>query len=60
MPIILRILALFVEDLFVFVGFVFIVKATFMWSETAGIYSIGIVLILVGLLLSRKPSSKRR
>lgn len=59
-PAILKVLVLFIEDIFVFLGLFFIVKATFMWNEVVGVYSIGVVLILIGLMLIRKPSPRRR
>ena len=56
---ILRVLGKFAEDIFILTGLIFIVVATFMLSEIAGIYVLGIILLLIGLLMARKPKERR-
>ncbi|WP_010500648.1 hypothetical protein [Paenibacillus elgii] len=55
-------LLLFVDDIFFLLGLLVIVRATFMWNEIAGMYALGIMLAIIGLIFGRKPpdSAKRR
>ncbi|WP_163854616.1 hypothetical protein [Paenibacillus elgii] len=55
-------LLLFVDDIFFLLGLLVIVRATFMWSEMAGMYALGAMFLIIGLIFGRKPpdSSKRR
>ena len=55
---VLRILGAFAEDFFIGLGLTLIVVATFMIDRVAGIYSLGIVCLAMGLILARKPPRK--
>lgn len=56
---VLTILSKFTEDFFIFLGLILIVIATFMINKVAGIYILGFVFLVIGLLLARKPPKRR-
>jgi membrane-bound ClpP family serine protease len=56
---VLSILGKYAEDFFIILGLVFIVAASFMISRIFGMYILGLVLLLVGLLMAIKPKGRR-
>ncbi len=48
-------LASFIEDIFIFSGLGFIIWATFLLSNIAGLYALGACLIIIGVYLTRNP-----
>ena len=52
------ILSCYIEDLLIFSGLFFIACATFMVSETAGYYSLGVSLLGLGVYFTRNPLGK--
>jgi hypothetical protein len=56
----LSLLSLVIEDFFIVGGLFCIVYSMYMVSEFAGTMTLGVVLILVGIVISRYPSMKIR
>jgi hypothetical protein len=55
---IINLLAVIVEDFFVFAGLGVIIGTTFWINKIAGWYTLGAIFLLIGLILSRKPPRK--
>jgi hypothetical protein len=55
---IIQFLSLFVEDIAIFLGAFFIIRATFLISYVGGLYITGLFLLTFGVLISRKTSKK--
>lgn len=55
---ILIFLGAFVEDLLIFIGLTLIITATFTLNRIAGIYSLGFILLIIGLIMARRPPRK--
>ena len=45
----------YIEDALIFSGLAVIVTATFLWSSIAGIYTIGVCLLGLGVWFARNP-----
>lgn len=56
---VLTILGKFAEDLLIASGLMLIILATFRLNEIAGVYVLGFILLLIGLLMARKPRERR-
>lgn len=54
----LMILSTFAEDLLIFLGLTLIVAATFTINTVAGVYALGFILMLIGIIMARKPPRK--
>ena len=55
---ILIFLGAFVEDFLIFIGLTLIIAATFTLNRVAGIYSLGFILLIIGLIMARRPPRK--
>ena len=51
----LIVLGKFTEDIFISIGLFLIIIATFTVNKVAGIYAMGIISLIIGLLMARKP-----
>ncbi|MGG4552600.1 MULTISPECIES: hypothetical protein [Paenibacillus] len=48
----------FAEDIFILAGMALINVATFQLHQTAGMYSLGVTLAVIGLTIARQPPKK--
>jgi len=55
---ILMFLGTIAEDIFILLGLILIISATFMISLIAGIYILGFIWLVIGLIMARKPPRK--
>jgi len=49
----------FVEDFFIFLGLTPIVAATFALNTIAGVYGLGFILLIIGVIMARNPPKRR-
>ena len=55
---ILTFLGAFVEDFLVLTGLILIIKTTYTLNAMAGAYVLGFILLIIGIILARKPPKK--
>ena len=55
---ILIFLGKFVEDFLIMLGLILIVIATFHLNPIGGVYALGFILLLIGIIMARKPPRK--
>ena len=55
---ILSFLGTIAEDIFIILGLILIISATFAINIIAGVYIMGFILLFVGLMMARKPPRK--
>ena len=49
----------YIEDILILGGLACIVRATFLWSEIAGIYALGVSLFGLGVFFAKFPYKRR-
>ena len=48
----------FVEDFLILTGLILIIKTTYTLNAMAGAYALGFILLIIGIILARKPPKK--
>lgn len=56
---ILKVITKYLEDILIVSGLIVIVKATFLLSKLAGLYCLGGILLVLGIIVSIKPPKGR-
>ena len=49
----------YIEDILIFSGLIIIIKATFLLSTIAGLYTLGGILLLLGVYFAGNPVERR-
>jgi hypothetical protein len=52
-------IAAYIEDILILSGLIIIIKTTFLLSIIAGLYTLGGILLLLGLYFARNPTERR-
>ena len=55
---ILTFLGAFVEDFLILTGLILIIKTTYTLNTIAGAYVLGFILLIIGIIMARKPPRK--
>jgi len=50
----------YIEDVFILSGLFLIIKTTFYINKLAGLYLLGVILLLLGIYFARNPTKKER
>lgn len=51
----LKIISSFIEDIFIFIGFLMLIITTYKINWIAGNYLLAVIFIFIGILISKKP-----
>lgn len=51
----LKIISLYCEDIFIFIGLIIVVSTTYKINVIAANYLLGAIFIILGLILSKRP-----
>ena len=55
---ILTFLGAFVEDFLILMGLILIIRTTYTLNTVAGTYALGFILLIIGIIMARKPPRK--
>lgn len=54
----MKIISSFIEDIFIFIGFLMLIITTYKINWFAGNYLLAVIFIFIGILISKKPPTK--